>query len=115
MGGRQSLLLPLLGVPGLIKLCAPWIVRIDPSSQLEPGLRCAVDASAFIHPLLQRHRAAVMLAEDWSGFDSDVSKLLDRLRRNSTGGPLDVIYDGVRAQGKVANASRWAAVWRWCI
>ena len=106
MGSSLSALAATAGVPGLLKLCDPWIVHVDPGTALEPGLRCGVDAPAFIHPLLQRHRASVMLNDGWPGFDRDTALLLNRLRRNSTGGTLDVIFDGVRLEAKEANASR---------
>ena len=100
------------GAPGLLKLCGPWLEYIDPGTALEPGLRCAVDAPAFIHHLLQRHRPEALLHGGWAAFDKDVGLPLNRLRRNSTGGSLGVVFDGVRLDGKQANASRcvWVGV-----
>ena len=81
-----------MGVAGLLPLLEPYMERIDPSAGLDGGLRCVVDASAFIHQLLKRHAPQIMLSDSWLGFDKDVRVLLRRLKRNSKGGTLGVVF-----------------------
>ena len=65
-----------MGVAGLLPLLEPYMERIDPSAGLDGGLRCVVDAPAFIHQLLKRHAPQIMLSDSWLGFDKDVRVLL---------------------------------------
>ena len=96
-----------MGVEHLLPLVAALMQVVAPNRDLDFAPKLGMDVSVLIHVLVYRFMEPILLHNDWDGFREEAAMFLRSvLAWCDCTALLLLVFDGLRQQAKLANASR---------